>query len=236
MRYQNGTNVSRRSRRTTVGDVVGDVLRADHDAAEEGALQDLVVREALRLDEAGVDGVDAHAARAELGGAGARERDLRVLRRGVRAGGPERDRSGDRDDVDDVRRGRGLEPRQERAQAPDAAEVVGAHHLLDPVDVGRDEVAAARDARVVDEQLHARDGARAPPPATRSTASPVGDVADLGLAAELGRERLDPVAPAGEQDREPAVAREPPRERLADPRRGAGDHRDAAARPLLAGA
>ena len=38
--------------------------------------------------------------------------------------GRERDRPRDRDDVHDVRRARGLEPGQERAQAPDAAEVV----------------------------------------------------------------------------------------------------------------
>ena len=56
-----------------------------------------------------------------------------------------------------------------------------------------------------------------------------GDVAELVLAAELGRERCEPVLAACHQDEVPAVASEPARERLADPARRARDDRDSAA-------
>ena len=55
---------------------------------------------------------------------------------------------------------------------------------------------------------------------------PVGDVADLVLAAELGRERLEPLPPARDQHQLPAAPRQLPRGRLADPARGAGDDGD----------
>ena len=91
---------------------------------------------------------------AEQAGERARERELRVLRRGVRPGRRERDRARDRDDVDDVRAR--LQARQEGARAPDAAEVVRPQHRLDPLRLEREEVAAAGDARVVDEQVDPR--------------------------------------------------------------------------------
>ena len=97
-----------------------------------------------------------------------RERQLRVLRRRIRAGGCERHRAGHRDDVDHVRPPAGgdrrLEAGQERAGAPHAAEVVDAHHELDPLRVEREERAARRDAGVVDEQVDSRDVVRAPGP------------------------------------------------------------------------
>jgi hypothetical protein len=52
---------------------------------------------------------------------------------------------------------------------------------------------------------------------------PVADVADLGLPAELGRQRLEAVAPAGEEDAEPPLACERARDRLADAAGGARD-------------
>ena len=72
-------------------DPLGDELRPDHRPAEEGAREHALLREAFRLDEAREDGVHLHAARAEEAGERAGERELRVLRRGVRPGRPERD-------------------------------------------------------------------------------------------------------------------------------------------------
>ena len=56
----------------------------------------------------------------------------------------------------------------------------------------------------------------------------VGDVARLGLAAELLGERLEPVGPAGEQDAEVAPRCEQAGDLDADPRRGPRDDRDPA--------
>ena len=81
----------------------------------------------------------------------------------------------DRDDVHDVRRRAALEEREERAEAPDAAQVVHACHLLDPL--GRQlEVRAAPDARVVHEEVH-RVVPLADPARRSSTARAVADVA-----------------------------------------------------------
>ena len=51
----------------------------------------------------------------------------------------------------------------------------------------------------------------------------VGDVAELVLAAGLGRERAQPLLAAGEKDAVPAAAGEPPRQLGADPGGGAGE-------------
>ena len=56
----------------------------------------------------------------------------------------------------------------------------------------------------------------------------VGDVAGLGLAAELLRERLEAIGAAGEQDAEVAAGREQAGDLGADARRGARDDRDPA--------
>src|SRR5207244_7953808 len=53
----------------------------------------------------------------------------------------------------------------------------------------------------------------------------VGDVEELVLAADLLGERAQPVLAPREQDAAPTVLREQPRRRLADPGRGARDHR-----------
>ena len=92
-------------------DVRRDVLGLEHRAAEERAAQHRALRKPLGLDEAGVDGVHADAAPAQRRRRRARERELRVLRRRVRAARRKGDRARDRDDVDDVRRPRGLERR-----------------------------------------------------------------------------------------------------------------------------
>ena len=54
----------------------------------------------------------------------------------------------------------------------------------------------------------------------------VGDVARLGLAAELLGERLEAVGASREQDAEVAAGREQARDLGADARRGARDDRD----------
>jgi hypothetical protein len=55
----------------------------------------------------------------------------------------------------------------------------------------------------------------------------LGHVAELVLAAELVGQRLEPLAPAGDEDAAPAALREPARDRLADARAGSGDYGDA---------
>ena len=120
---------------------------------------------------------------------------------------------------------RGLQRRQERAQAPDAAEVVRPHDLLDALRLRREEVAARTDSRVVDEQLdrgmplaHARGRG------VHGLA--VGDVARLGLAADLAGELPQLFLAPREQDAMPAVGGEPPCDRGSDAARGAGDYRN----------
>jgi hypothetical protein len=54
---------------------------------------------------------------------------------------------------------------------------------------------------------------------------PVAHVAHLPLAADLLGEQLQTLRAPGEEDAEPSFLRELTRGRLADPRRGAGDHR-----------
>ena len=106
--------------------MTGHVFRLDHEPARETAGQGISLREALRLDEAGIDRVHPDAAAAKLGGQRTGKCELRVLRRGIRPRRSERDGSRHRHDVDDVGAPRGLERRQERAYAPNAAEVVHA--------------------------------------------------------------------------------------------------------------
>jgi hypothetical protein len=54
---------------------------------------------------------------------------------------------------------------------------------------------------------------------------PVGDVTELELAAELERERLEPLLPPGDENAVPATRGELARRRLSDPARRAGDDR-----------
>ena len=64
-------------------DVVGDFPWPDHDPLQ--GLREPLLGEAFRLGEARLDGVDANAAAPQFGRDRARERELRVLRRRVRA-------------------------------------------------------------------------------------------------------------------------------------------------------
>ncbi len=65
----------------------------------------------------------------------------------------------------------------------------------------------------------------------------VADVAQLDLAAELVRERPEPVLAPGDEHAPPPVPGEEPGGRLADARRGSGDDGDATARrgPIAGG-
>jgi hypothetical protein len=109
-------------------------------------------------------------------------------------------------------------------RAPDAAEVVRLDHRLDPLGLEGEEVAATGDARVVDEEIDARvpleDGGGG-----AVDVLTVGDVTELVLAAQLGRERLEPLPTPRHEHAVPPSARKLARCRLADPARGAGDHR-----------
>jgi hypothetical protein len=137
----------------------------------------------------------------------------------------ERHRTGDRDDVDDVRGRAAPEAGCEGAQAPDAAEVVDRGHPLDPLGVDVEEAAAGGNARVVDEEAERR--------VTGEDAGgdlvhlrPVGDVADLPLPADLPGDPLQPLGSPGEQHAAPPAPGELARGRLADPRGGARDDCD----------
>jgi hypothetical protein len=54
---------------------------------------------------------------------------------------------------------------------------------------------------------------------------PVADVADLSLAVDLGRERLQPILPPCDEEAAPAAPGQLARGRLSDPGRGARDER-----------
>ena len=137
-RYGNhGTVTSRLFLLDRVRDRPRDRRRVDDEPAQHRAPQHGLLREALGLDEARHDRVHAHAAAAQQRRGRARERELRVLCRAVRARRRERDGARDRDDVDDVRVARGLQAGQERAQAPDPAEVVDLRDALDQLRVDR---------------------------------------------------------------------------------------------------
>ena len=127
-----------------------------------------------------------------------------------------------------ARRRRRAEPRLERAQAPDPAEVVHRGHALHELRLDVEEAAARRNAGVVHEQPdrwmpleHARGDL--------VHLRPVGDVADLELAADLGRDALELLRSARQQHAVPALSRELACGRLADAGRGPRDHRDALA-------
>ena len=136
-----------------------------------------------------------------------------MLRGRVRA---DRDEARDRDDVDDVRAL--AEARQERAQAPDRAEVVRVDQPFDRLRVGCQEVHAPRAAGVVGEQVDPRV-------ALEHACSrcldgfAVGDVAGLVLVG-VGS------GAARKPDRVPAAGAELAAERRADPRRGSRDDGD----------
>jgi hypothetical protein len=55
----------------------------------------------------------------------------------------------------------------------------------------------------------------------------VGDVAGLGLAADLRRDSLEPLGPAGEEDAAPAAGGQEPRGGGPDSTRPSGDDGDA---------
>jgi hypothetical protein len=61
----------------------------------------------------------------------------------------------------------------------------------------------------------------------------VGDVAGLGLGAELGRDSLQPLGAARDQDAAPAALAQEPRGGGADPARPSGDDGDANTRSVV---
>ncbi len=156
-----------------------------------------------------------------------------MLGSGIWSARPGRDGAGDGDDVHDVCSRRALERREEGAEAPDAPEVVRPRHLLDPIGRDREEPSAARHSRVVDEQMDRRVALRDP---TRDLLDlrAIADVALLGLAAELRGRLLEPLAPARDEDAEPAAPRQLARERGPDPARSPGYDGDANTRRVVA--
>jgi hypothetical protein len=96
------------------------------------------------------------------------------------------------------------------APEPDAAQVVRGDHLLDPLRRQVDEAAPGRDARVRDEQVYGRV-ALADPRRGRLQLRPVGDVADVGLGADLRCGSLQPLGAARQEDAAPAALGQQPR-------------------------
>ena len=216
-------------------DGLRDPRRLDHEPAEEPALEHALLREPLRLDEPREHRVDRDPAPAERGRERTGERELGVLRGGVRSRGREGRGARHRDEVHDVRAarlGRGAQAGHEGTRAPDAAEVVHLDNPADEVEVDREERAACGDPGVVHEQVHR--GVPVEDPRREGVhLVAVGDVAKLDLAADLRRERAQPVLPAGDEDAPPPAPCEQPRDRLSDPRRGAGHDRDPPRRLLV---
>src|SRR4029079_8898170 len=120
-------------------------------------------------------------------------------------------------------------------QAPDAAEIVRAQHLLQPVGLDLREAGPARDAGVVHEQVDLRM-----PPGNGLGKSfhlvALRDVAELVLGSELLGERPQPILATRHQDKLPPVLRELAADRLADPARGSGDNGYRQTRTFLAAA
>ncbi len=118
-----------------------------------------------------------------------------------------------------------LQPGQEGAQAPDAAEVVDAYRALDDLGIDVEEAPARGDARVVHEQIDRRvtfQHARRHLVDLRA----VGDVADLPLPADLRSDPLEVVGAPGQEHAVPALAGELACDCLADSSRRSRDHRD----------
>ena len=164
-RYQRGTMISRRSwstaarsRSTTSGGSMTSRDRAGRTGRAAGS-PSVSTKPGLTVCTEMPRGASSTRERA-------RERELRVLRRGVR---PDRDRAGDGDDVDDVgaaRRARAGTRASSRPSRGSSTRITCSIRS----GVGVEEVAARRDARVVDEQVdprmaleHARRGRLAPP-------------------------------------------------------------------------
>ena len=124
----------------------------------------------------------------------------------------------------------GLEAGQERAQAPDAAEVVRADDGLDRLRRGVEEARPRRDARVVHEQVHERMPLEHAGRGGLDRGA-VGDVAQLVLAAGLLGERAQRLLAPCEQHAVPAAPGELPGQLRADPGRGPRDDADAAQVP-----
>ena len=114
-------------------------------------------------------------------------------------------------------RSRRPQSRLERAQAPDAPEVVHRQHLLDALGIDVEVAPAGRDPGVVHEE---RDGGMPleDPRRDRVHRLAIGHVADLPLRAELPRHGRQAVLPPREQDRAPPPPRQLARRHLADPR------------------
>ena len=145
-----------------------------------------------------------------------------MLRRRVWTGGPERDRAGDGDDVDDVGATGGLEGGEERTQAPDAAQVVDLDHFLEPPRIDRHETAARGHACVVHEQIDARMAFHDRCGHSLDVLAPA-DVTDLVLRAELLRKGAQPVLPPRQQDDVHLPRGEGAGDRFPDPARSPGD-------------
>src|SRR5581483_7571509 len=133
--------------------------------------------------------------------------------------------TGDRDDVDDVGGRCCNEPGQQRAEAPDASQVVDAHHVLDHNRVAVEEAGARGDAGVVDEQAGARVTLE-DPRAHRLDRLTVADVAYLDLSAYLAGKRAQPVLATRDEHAQPAFAGEAARNLGSDARRRSGDDGD----------
>src|SRR4029453_18790760 len=98
-------------------------------------------------------------------------------------------RARDRDEVDDMRAGcRFPKAREQSAGAPHPAEVVHLDHAADEVEIDREIRATRGYPRVVDEKVD-RGMALEDSRGHRVDRVPVGDVAQLDLAAELLGER-----------------------------------------------
>jgi hypothetical protein len=188
-------------------------------------LEEHPLRESRGLDGTWVDRVDTNPAPCQLGRRRARERELSVLCGCIGPRSAVCDRPGDRCDVDDVGRPPRFEERQEGEQGPDRAKVVRAGDPLDLVRRALEEAFTRREARVVDEEedLFVALG---DPRCGVVHLPTVGDVALLGLGAELLCYAREPLRVSGEQDATPASLRQDARGCCADPARSTGDHCD----------
>ena len=125
-------------------------------------------------------------------------------------------------DVDDVGGSAGFEQWEECPRAPDAPQVDRVHDLLGLLGREFEKSAPSGEPRVVDEEPHGL--VTLPDPGRhRIDLGAVGDVANLGLCAELRGGLFELLRSAGQEDAMPAAGGEGARGRSADPARSPGD-------------
>ena len=219
----------RAARRARLGDRLGGLLGRAEQPARAAPLDQLALREALGRDEARHHGADVDAVRALLGAQAVAPDGERGLGGRVGAGAGAPDATGGAGDVDDRARRRRAQQRQQRLCQPDLGVEVDLHRRAgrSRSRSRRTRRARRRPALLTSRSSHRRAAARRAHVRARARLRRSGR-ARAPWRARAARRRA---ARAGRRGARAARARagllrEPPRGRLAEPARRAGDQGD----------